>query len=853
MLIRRSFFIAAASLLAAAFGLLAMPGADASAGSVWIEDWTGQNLDKWYPHTFNPATDQFSFVPGEPDGMNLVMTGDSWGIETRQAFNRNAPISVESLVKVGPIGPNAAETQYFAGITIYAGESEYYEICLFDNVTSGGLRAYALENDIATLLPNSAAAFPATGGINGNLPRDQFYKLRLDYDGKGTFRYYVNDVLLLTRNNKPMSSNPDIFLLSVAQNSCTYYYPVPCAEHGTYLVETTFQEVMVRGRYNLFGHTTWVNFELGQENEKVNTKGEGCTFGQCDFLQLEQPCPEPSICYGGTGPLPTHGYTVSPVVTLTDEDLAEGLGWGEVLTTTALDGQKVTVEVIDATSPLPYPDNLVPEPYLPGNKEGFGSNAVNLSGLDPELFPSLKIKINLYTYDRFKTPKLLDWTLTFATSSYFTWYDQFTPGMKNWLLTSHPDSFGGEAHFWAQLGSPPDMKTAYKTAMHGKTAYTTWPGAMGGPVKVTKLSGLPALISQRILYGDSLEETLAFDENRLWDHYYWPWYDELSPGYKNWVLVANPGSQPVSAEISFIDNGTGALVSEIFDIPPGQEVTPNFPGFMGGPVEVRAWETSNPGIPARVMASQRVTSGDGLSFNEVSGIPARELSDHYYWTWYDNFSPGARNWVLVANPDPANVIEYQISIAGGCAAGISARCRTGTLDPAGGLTGANYATPTFPGVMGGPVEVRAWNKEGGMPARVIASQRVAWGESFEELPGFPGDRLDSRYHWTWYDDFSEGVANWVVIANLENENPVTAEVHIGGRHRGTFNLAEAGSAQAMAPVRFDGVMSGPVEVRAYDRGGSWSNPADRRQVLASQRVLWKGFFNEVEGTVLDLD
>ncbi|MHB8793428.1 MAG: hypothetical protein ACYC6O_08855 [Thermoleophilia bacterium] len=45
-------------------------------------------------------------------------------------------------------------------------------------------------------------------------------------------------------------------------------------------------------------------------------------------------------------------------------------------------------------------------------------------------------------------------------------------------------------------------------------------------------------------------------------------------------------------------------------------------------------------------------------------------------------------------------------------------------------------------------------------------------------------------------------------------------------------------------------MSGPVEVRAYIQGGSWSNPSERRDVISSQRVLWQGNFNEAEGIVL---
>lgn len=35
------------------------------------------------------------------------------------------------------------------------------------------------------------------------------------------------------------------------------------------------------------------------------------------------------------------------------------------------------------------------------------------------------------------------------------------------------------------------------------------------------------------------------------------------------------------------------------------------------------------------------------------------------------------------------------------------------------------------------------------------------------------------------------------------------------------------------------------------QSGDWNNIGDRRNVMSSQRVLWKGYFNEVLGTVLE--
>lgn len=57
---------------------------------------------------------------------------------------------------------------------------------------------------------------------------------------------------------------------------------------------------------------------------------------------------------------------------------------------------------------------------------------------------------------------------------------------------------------------------------------------MGGPVRASSLSGSsgPAAPS---------EEVLGTDQVRLSGHYFWTWYDMASAGFKNSVLVANPG------------------------------------------------------------------------------------------------------------------------------------------------------------------------------------------------------------------------------------------------------------------------------------------------------------------------
>ncbi len=420
--------------------------------------------------------------------------------------------------------------------------------------------------------------------------------------------------------------------------------------------------------------------------------------------------------------------------------------------------------------------------------------------------------------------------------SYFGWYDNV--GAADWVLMATPygdDGSGADLFFDLRIGGAartlePLPGLAAGQAQPGDTIFARYDGLMAGPVEVgyrliaTAGPEPRAVASQRILWaGASLEEVPAVEASRLSDHFYWTWYDQLSPGYTNWVLVTNPDTDPIYYEITIggADPGAGASGT----IAPGESAAPTFPGTMGGPVELRAWSDASKTTPARVAASQRVLSNYGLAFNEEPGIPAAELADSYFWTWYDERSAGARDWLLVANPggDP---IYYEITIAG--------------EDPGPGGSGTlgpgEQAAPRFPGLMGGPVRVQAWTgPDKGTPADIIASQRVIWGPSFDETAGFDLGRCATtdRYHWTWYDQQSAGATDWVVIAN-PGDAAADYTIRIG------TEVVDGGSIAPGESIgrTFPGRMGGPVQVSAD------------ATVFASQRVLWNGHFNETPGTVL---
>ena len=459
---------------------------------------------------------------------------------------------------------------------------------------------------------------------------------------------------------------------------------------------------------------------------------------------------------------------------------------------------------------------------------------------------------------------------------FFNWYD--SKSMNDWILMANPADSRVNLNFGLTIGAKPESPgngfgLGDGIVPPGQTITPLYGGQLGGPVKVTSRTGDKAIVSRRsLLSSGSFEEVPGTDESRLSDHYYWTWYDQASSGFANWILIANPAdaTDTVHAVISFVNGADGSPVSAESDIKPGENWNPTFPGKMGGPVEVKAYKSGGswPTDARNVFASQRVLSNNGTAFNDLPGIPEKELSDTYLWTWYDDV--GGANWVLIANPSATKTARIRIYI------GNDSNPQHDPANPANDyfdIAPGGEVTPRFGIGPTGPVRVVAVDASDDVtPTPVIASQRSLWGPSLEEVPGTPASSLSSDYNWTWYDNI--GGANWILISNpldwptsrcgsggsgCPNVEWVDIYIHGIKMHDPTNPDPATNDHFVVAPgqsifPQFDAQQTpaaGPVEVRAYKPGGDWNNSSDRLSVVASQRVLWNGYFNEVLGTVLN--
>lgn len=409
-----------------------------------------------------------------------------------------------------------------------------------------------------------------------------------------------------------------------------------------------------------------------------------------------------------------------------------------------------------------------------------------------------------------------------ATTFYFPWYDNKIESsmLGNWILVANRGT--GTATVEISIGGnrmhdPASPANDFFTIPEGGLITPIFPQAIGGPVKVESTSGQLLMASQRVLYRDSFNEVLGTPSGQLTDEYDFTWYDAKPEGGMrgNWILVGNAGTLPADVEI-LVGNTVMARYSASGGnaIAPGGIVTPQFFDFRGGPVKVH----STNGQP--LIASQRVLFQE--SFSEVMGLPTASLGSEYLFTWYDFLSPSMKgDWLLVANRGsvPADVDIY---VGGALVDRYSAA--TGDAIPVGSMV-----TPQYHDVMTGPVHVVSTN---GQP--LMASQRVLYRDSFEEVQGIKPGSLTSEQWFTWYDSMLSSYmrGDWILISN-QGSGEATVEIYVGGikmndpNNPGNdfFTVPQGG----IITPQFTNLKGGPVRVVCLTG----------QPLLMSQRVLYK--------------
>jgi hypothetical protein len=341
----------------------------------------------------------------------------------------------------------------------------------------------------------------------------------------------------------------------------------------------------------------------------------------------------------------------------------------------------------------------------------------------------------------------------------------------------------------------------------------SYPNLMSGPVQVRSTNGLPIFASQRSMasMNTSFNEVMGLPTSKFDTDFWFPWYDQRSAHVFTWILVGNP--DPVQTATVDIYIGGVKQTGSPYSIPPGGNITPTYPGLLGGPVRVVSTTGSLP-----IFASERtVVNG---SFHEVLGVPAHDFTTEYWFPWYDQKSANVYTWIMVGNPDPVQDASVDIYVAS---------LKQGTYSiPAGGII-----APTYPGLLGGPVRVVSTS---GSPSSlpIFASERSVIFNSFNETMGYPAKQLTTDYWFPWYDDM--GMTTWLLVGNPDPVNDANVDIYIGGTKVHSETIPHNGG--SIAPL-FPGENTGPVHVVS----------TNGVNIFTSQRVIYSSAqsFDEMMG------
>ncbi len=296
--------------------------------------------------------------------------------------------------------------------------------------------------------------------------------------------------------------------------------------------------------------------------------------------------------------------------------------------------------------------------------------------------------------------------------------------------------------------------------------------------------------------------------------YYFMWYDKASPGMLNDnIHIVNTSGSTANIVVSV--SGTSMALAPLAS---GAEVFPSFPqGTIGGPVVVNSDQA--------ILVSQRVQYYQ--SFNEVWAETSGQAATTLYFQWYDRISsPGFTNDnIHVLNPGTTTAT---VNVT------LGASTQVMTL-----AAGASSLT-NFPGKIGGPVVVSS-----NVP--VLASQRVQYFQSFNEVWAEPATMAATTSYFTWFDKASPGMLN----DNIHVYNPgVTDATVIVALPSGVAQIATVAAgteAFISLPLRFtwyDHISSPGFtndNIHLFNPGGAPATVAVALPGFTTQNVTVAGF------------
>src|SRR5687768_9528755 len=287
-------------------------------------------------------------------------------------------------------------------------------------------------------------------------------------------------------------------------------------------------------------------------------------------------------------------------------------------------------------------------------------------------------------------------------------------------------------------------------------------------------------------------------------------------------MIIDAASNPLaggftSGEVYTIDKSANVEVtiggSNVgnFSVAPDNSIRQSFAGLNNGPVKVVSANSLDIIAALRVIWQE---PGERTSYSEMMGLPKEQLSDEYWFPWYNNLDTAAMTQGLrIANVDAT---DTTIKVMLG-----ATELDSFTLQ-GGESVRVSYA------VNNGPIQI--FSVEGN---NIIAALRVIWQEpgertSYSEMMGLPKEQLSTEYWFPWYNNLdTTSMTQGLRIASVNASGTNTVEVWVGNTMQDSFSLAAGASVRVGYPVN-----DGPVRIVCTTCSGN-------EKIISSLRVIWQ--------------
>ena len=149
---------------------------------------------------------------------------------------------------------------------------------------------------------------------------------------------------------------------------------------------------------------------------------------------------------------------------------------------------------------------------------------------------------------------------------------------------------------------------------------------------------------------------------------------------------------------------------------------------------------------APIVCRSSLVSGRSLAIVSVKSwaIPGDQLTTEYWFTSYDDV--GMTTYLVIGNPHPSQTAQVDVYIAG-----VKKNNTPYQIAP------GQRIFPRY-GINGGPVRVISINA-----VDIFSSERTKYGNTFNEVTGYPGNQVDTEFWFTSYDDTS--MITYLVVGN----------------------------------------------------------------------------------------